>query len=708
MPETTDQVMTAIDRMLNPASIAVVGATQRLQYGGRFLQAVLRNPDVRVYPVNPRYEELMGVRCYPSLRELPESPDLVGVIVQYDRVMEVLEQSAEVKAGSAIVISAGFAERGTDEGGALQQRIGEFARESGVRVCGPNCLGVANVRDGIWACASSQSMAGASGPIALVSQSGASAFGPFLSQAVDKGIGYSYIVSTGNEADLDSCDFIRYLLDDDGTRAVACFIEGFKDGRKLMEVARLALQRGKPLVMIKVGKSELGSRAARSHTAALTGSDAVHDAAFRQLGVTRVDGYEELLEVSQLLALSPAPEVEGISVVSHSGGISSMTADKCGELGLRLPELRAETREALNGILKGFGWAANPADVTGLANSESFPSIMEHMFNEPEVGTMVVCSGMGDSQAQQVIELRQRSYKAMAFLWTGSRSSTAGLPLLKEANIPLFHEPASLARGLSALLEYHRRRVAYTTEVSTPAGPTPAPIKKERQALLSSFSGPNLSEHDAKELLAAWGIVTTRERRATTSDDAVSEAYALGYPVALKVESSNILHKSDGGLVHLNLRDETELRAAYDEIMSTTGRLHPNAEIKGVLVQEMVTGGVEVIVGVSRDLHFGPVILFGMGGTLVELYRDVAMRVCPISRVDALEMIQEVKGARLLEGHRGSPEADMDALVDAMLRVSKLAVELGDTLEELDINPLAVLPKGQGAKALDALAVIAR
>ena len=721
MAEATDQAMSAIHRMLNPGSIAVVGATQRLQYGGRFLQAVLRNPNLRVYPVNPRYEELMGVRCYPSLQELPESPDLVGIIVQYDRVMEVLEQSAEVNAGSAIVISAGFAERGTDDRGALQQRIGDFARQSGVRVCGPNCLGVANVRDGIWACSSSQSMTGVSGPIALVSQSGASAFGPFLSRAVDRGVGYSYIVSTGNEADLSSSDFIRYLLDDEGTKAIACFVEGFKDGRKFAEVARLALQRGKPLVMIKVGKSELGSRAARSHTAALTGSDAVHDAVFRQLGVIRVDGYDELLEVSQLLAFSPAPEVDGISVVSHSGGISSMTADNCGALGLRLPELRGETKNALDGILKGFGWAANPADVTGLANSDSFPAIMDHMFSEPEVGTVVVCSGMGDSQAQQVIELRRRIRKAMAFLWTGSRSSAAGLPLLKEANIPLFYEPGALARGLRALLDYHRRRTEYATDVSAhagvssghddvsaQAGATSGHDNVRRAALLSSLSGPTLSEHDAKELLAAWGIPSTAERRATTQDEAASEAGALGYPVALKIESRDILHKSDHGLVHLNVRDETELRTAYDAIVSAAGRLNPSAEIGGVLVQEMVTGGVEVIVGVSRDPHFGPVLLFGMGGTLVELYQDVAMRVCPVTRTDALEIVQEVKGSRLLEGHRGSPEADTEALLDVMVRVSDLAIELGDTLEELDINPLAVLPRGQGVKALDALAVIAK
>ena len=268
--------MTSIHRMLNPESIAVVGATPRLQYGGRFLKAALRSPDgVRVYPVNPRYDEVMGVRCHPSLGDLPEGPDLVGVVVPYDRVMDVLHECVRCGAGSAVVISAGFAERGLDDRSDLQRRVGELALSSGVRVLGPNCLGVANLRTGIWATASSLAAEGKGGPIGLVSQSGASAFGPFLARALEKGIGYSYIVSTGNEADLGSADFIRYLADDPHTRVIACFIEGFKDGPKLMEAARVARERGKPIVMIKVGRSELGSRAAGSHTAALSGEDAV-------------------------------------------------------------------------------------------------------------------------------------------------------------------------------------------------------------------------------------------------------------------------------------------------------------------------------------------------------------------------------------------------------------------------------------------------
>ena len=459
MSSTLERQMSSVHKMLNPSSIAVVGATARLQYGGRFLQAALRASDrVRVYPVNPRYEELSGVRCYPSLEALPESPDLVGLIVPYGQVLPLLEECSRVGAGSTIVISAGFAERGLEDRADLQRQVGELARQSGVRVCGPNCLGVANVKDDIWASASSLGAKALSGPVGLVSQSGASAFGPFLTRAVDKGVGYSYIISTGNEADLDSADFIRYLVDDPDTRVIACFIEGFKDGRKFVEVARLARERGKPIVVLKVGRSDQGARAARSHTAALTGSDEVHDAVFRQLGVIRVEEYDGLLEMAQLLAHSPAPREEGVAVVSHSGGISSLTADKCGEMGLGLPELRPETKAALDDILQGFGWAANPADVTGRANSDSFPAIMELMANEPEVGTLVVASGGQESQARQIIELRDSTDRAVAFMSTGSQMPSAGLDLLKAANIPLFYHPEGLARGLKGLVEYHSRR----------------------------------------------------------------------------------------------------------------------------------------------------------------------------------------------------------------------------------------------------------
>ncbi|MDE2939182.1 MAG: acetate--CoA ligase family protein [Chloroflexota bacterium] len=703
MATWTDAQMSSIDRMLNPKSVAVVGATPRMQYGGRFLNAMLKAQDrVNIYPVNPRYDEIMGIRSYPSVSELPEAPDLVGIVVPYHQVLNLLQESHAKGAKSAIVISAGFSERDVDDRRDLQAEVGAFARESGLRICGPNCLGVANVQADIWPSASSRGSDGLSGPIGLVCQSGASAFGPFLTRAVEEGIGLSHIISTGNEADLDFCDFARYLLDQDSVSVIAGFVEGFKDARKLVEVARVAAEKGKPIVLIKIGRSDLGSRAARSHTAALTGSDALYDEIFAQYGITRVQDYDELLEVSQLLAHTDRPSQPGVAVVSHSGGISSLTADMCGQAGLDLPPLTDEARDGINDVLKGFGWAANPSDVTGFANSDSFPEIMSHMSEQPQIGTLVVASAGSDTQAEQVIAQRDGSERGLAFLWTGTRSATAGLSKLKEARIPIFYVPDKLALGLKTLLGYHewlnaRNQQGFSVkeEITNNQRNIIDDIRRGKPSVLS--------ESKSKELISAWGIPITREALAQNASDAVRIAEEIGYPVALKVDSPDILHKTEAGVIRLGLGDAAQVTTAYDEIMASATRAAPGASINGALVQEMVSGGVEVIVGASYDEQLGPVLLFGTGGVMVEVYNDVALRHCPITRSEALGMINQVKGSRLLKGFRGAAPADVAALADVLVRVSQMAAQLEGTLSELDINPLMVLPEGQGVKAADAL-----
>ena len=701
----TDEQLASIDRMLNPRSIAVVGATPRMQYGGRFLAAAMgaSGGAVNVYPVNPRYEEVQGLQCYPSVSALPEAPDVVGIVVPYHAVLDTLRESHAKGAKSAIVISAGFAERGVEDRRELQAELGRFARESGMRVSGPNCLGLANLKDDIWASASSRGAAGLSGPIGLVCQSGASAFGPFMTRAVDEGIGFTYIVSTGNEADLDFCDFARYLLDDDDTRVIAGFIEGFKDGRKFVELARLAAERGKPIVLIKIGRSDLGARAAGSHTAALTGVDARYDAAFAQLGVTRVQDYDDLLQVSNLLARCPRPPSRGVAVVSHSGGISSLTADMFGQAGLDLPALSDRARDGINGILKGFGWAANPSDVTGYANSDDFPAIMSFMAEDEGVGTLVVASAGADPQATQVIAQRDGSDKPVAFLWTGTRGAESGLPMLRQAGIPVFYVPDKLAAGVRYLNDYHDWRERQLARGFGAAGEMTA----EQAQAGGRLSGGALSEYDSKGLIAAFGVPTTHDEVAGDAETAVAAAERIGYPVALKVNSADILHKTEAGAIRLGLNDAGAVRAAFGEVIANARAYDAGARIDGAVVQEMVSGGVETIVGVSYDEQLGPILLFGTGGVMVEVYNDVALRVCPITREEALEMIEEVQGARLLRGFRGAPAADVSTLADVLVRVSQMAAQLEGSLAELDINPLMVLPEGQGVKAADALAMAA-
>ena len=707
MTTWTEGQLSSIHHMLNPRSIAVVGASPRMAYGGRMLAAALKASErVTVYPVNPRYEEVQGIKCYPSVTSLPETPDVVCVVVSSGQVIDVLNESHRKGTKAAVVISAGFSERGTQEGRDLQGQVAAFARESGLRISGPNCLGLANVKDDIWVSASSRGAEGLGGSVGLVCQSGASAFGPFLNRAIDSGIGLSYIISTGNEADLDFSDFVRYLLDDDDTKVIAGFVEGFKDAKKFIEVAKLAAERGKPIVIIKIGRSELGSKAAASHTAALTGQDELYDAALNQYGVIRVTDYDELLEVSNLLANASAPAAKGLAVVSHSGGISSLPADMCGQIGLDLPVLNDVARDGINNILKGFGWASNPSDVTGFANSDSFPEIMQFMANDPAMGTLVVASSGGDAQAIQVIAQRdQATDMPLAFLWTGSRRETDGLDLLKKARIPVFYTPNRLASGIRNLIDYHewqeRRGQSGFPEIPAITADQQAAVAK-----LSPTGGVALSEHQSKGLIAEWGVPITRESLVQNADSAVKAASEIGYPVVMKADVTNLPHKTDAGLVILGLQNEVAVRNAYETIMANATKAGAiGTSFNGITVQEMVSGGVEVIVGVSYDSQLGPTILFGSGGVMVEVYNDVALRLCPIDKADALEMIADVKGARLLEGFRGSLPADVDALADTLVRVSQMAAQVEGNLAELDINPLMVLPKGKGVKAADAVAV---
>ena len=696
MPSQHDRKRESIRRMLEPRSIAVVGATPRPQYGGRFLRSVLEAQDkVRVYPVNPRYQEVLGVPCYSSLADLPETPDLVGIIVPYHQVLPVLKQSADVGAGAAVVVSAGFAERGSEGRNLLQQEIGDFAATSGLRVCGPNCLGVANVTSGVWPSSHAPDPYLQPGPVVLVSQSGATSFGPLATRAVEIGLGYSHVISTGNEADLESSDFIDYLLDEPHVRVVACFVEGLKDGRKFLNAAKKALRLGKKIVLIKVGRSNVGAKAARSHTAALTGSDEVHNAVFQQFGVSRCEDYDDLIQTAHLLAYAPPPTAEGVAVVSHSGGISSLIADHLGNANLPLPPLTESAEVGLNRILSGFGWAANPADITGVASRAEFADVLALLEMEPQAGALLTATAGTPSQAQIVIDLKSQTSKPLLFLSTGGDNTEEGLRMLREAHVPVFTSPSRAAKSLADLFRYHQRRHKFLNSQTAPA-----PAAKSPPPLPTVPT--TLTEHDSKNLLSQWGIPATKEVRAHSIQEALEAAKTIGFPVALKLESPYIPHKTEADVVRLNVQTPRELHRSYGEILANGLRFAPKSKGAPVLVQEMIEGGVETIVGISQDPQFGPILLFGVGGVFVEVYEDVAMRAIPITGTDAREMIAEVRGSRLLQGFRGTPEADVDALVDSLLALSHMAGDLANHKPELDVNPLMVLPKGRGVKAVDA------
>jgi len=710
---SSDSKFRAIHVMLNPRSIAIVGATERAQYGGRFVSNLLKTGcKAELFPINPNRETIFDLPCYHSIPELPAAVDLAAIIIPAPSVLEALWQCAEKGVKSAVVISAGFAELGTEEGRARQAELQRLVSETGLRVCGPNCLGLANVAESIWAAAGSRlatDMTAFAGSIGLVSQSGATGFGPLIATAQDRRVGYRYIVSTGNEADLESSDFAQYMLQDPKIKVVAMLVEGFRSGRKFVETAELALEVGKPIVLLKVGRSVVGSRAAGSHTAAMTGSDVVQDALFRQKAVIRVDDYDELIETANMFVKAKPPRGERVGVVSHSGGIGSFLADKCGEVGLELPALSDGTRDKLREILGERGSAANPADVTGFALNDGFPAILQTLLSDEGLDVQVVASAGGESQAATVSRAAEECDKPVVFLWTGSFKDTKTLPLLQDGPAPVFYLPGRCAKGVRRLLDYHaakKRILSDRTERQEWLAKWPEDTLERLGMLASNPTGVILDEHESKRILSGFGVPVTRESLCINLEEAFSAAATIGYPVALKVVSPDIPHKTEAGAVRLGIGSSEELADQYENMLRTVRCRCPHAAICGVLVQEMRGGVAELIAGVSRDPQFGPVLMLGLGGILVEAIGAASWRVCPITQSDARLMIGEVKGlSKLLAGFRGRASGDLDALVSCLVRISQMAVHARDTVASLDINPLAVLPKGQGVVALDALIV---
>jgi acyl-CoA synthetase (NDP forming) len=699
-----EQVMEKIEIMLHPRSIAIIGASARLQYGGRFLNNLLESGySGSIFPINPRHEELMGVRCYPDVTSLPEAPDLAAVIVPFESTMPVLEECARTGAKTAVIITAGFAEKGTDDRRAAQQALQDFARRTGIRLCGPNCLGIANVTDRIWACSAAlpDIKTITAGNIALVCQSGASAFGPFLARARDRGLDFSYIISTGNEADLDTSDFIRYCIHRPEVKAIVAYFEAIKDGEKFRIAAREALALGKAIVAIKIGRSSAGQRAALSHTASMTGADQAYDALFKQAGVIRLDDWDEVLDVTSLLMKTPPFHKKNIGIVAHSGGVASLLADKCEQI-MEVPQPADATKQGLENILKGFGSSANPADITWHAFEEDLVDILNLMLNDDAYGGVVLGTAGSDKQAERIIGVAEKTQKPLAMLWTGSERETNGLRLLQYSRrVPVFYGAETLGKAIKASLYYHRIRKYYTDAGGYRGIAAGASVRLN----IPKQKGP-LGLMESLKLLSSFGIGIPKGGLANSVEEAGKLADGIGYPVVLKVDSPDLPHKTDLGLVKIGLRSRAEVEKAFLKMQEIISKLGSSASIRGILVQEMVAEGTEVIMGIKQDPMLGQVLLFGLGGIFTEALRDFSVRVCPINEFDAREMIHEIKGFRILEGFRGKAPADIAALEKTLLNLSGLVVATKERITELDINPLIVLPQNKGVMAVDALMVV--
>ena len=698
--QQSGQVMERIEIMLHPRSIAIIGASAKLQYGGRFLNNLLEAKySGSIFPINPRYEELMGVRCYPDVSSLPEVPDLAAIIVPFESTMTVLEECARKGVKTGVIITAGFAEKGTDERKAAQEALCDFTRRTGMRLCGPNCLGIANVKDRIWSCSAAlpdiQTIA--AGNIALVCQSGASAFGPFLARARDRGLDFSYIISTGNEVDLDTSDFIRYCIHRPEVKSIVAYFEAIRDSDKFRTVAKEALALGKPIVAIKIGRSSAGQRAALSHTASMTGSDQAYDALFKQTGVTRLDDWDEVLDVASLLAKTPPFHKKSIGIVAHSGGVASLLADKCEQI-MEVPPPSDTTCQGLEAILKGRGSSANPADITWHAFEEELVDILNLMLNEDAFGGVILGTAGSDNQAKRIIGAAEKTQKPLAMLWTGSEREVKGLKLLQSSQVPVFYSVETLGKAIKASLYYHRIREYYRAggDKATASSPVKFNIPQQK--------GP-LGLMESLELLSSFGIDVPKGGLAHSVEEAENLADSIGYPVVMKVDSPDLPHKTELGLVKIGLHSRFEVENAFREMWERTSTSEASTSIRGILIQEMVEDGIEVIMGIKKDPQLGQVLLFGLGGIFTEVLKDFSLRVCPVNEFDVQEMIHEIKGFKILEGFRGKAPADIAALEKTLLNLSSLAMATKEQITELDINPLIVLPQNKGAMAVDALIV---
>lgn len=698
-----------LDRFFHPRSIAIIGASRDFNKpSGRPLDALIRRGYAgALYPVNPRYRELGGLPCYPSLRDIPGPVDMVIVGVPEEQVMDVLVQCAAKQVEAVVIFSSGFGEVGP-RGKAREQEMTAYAREHGMRLLGPNCFGLINTHNAVMASFANivDLLPHSPRSLGFVTQSGA--FGAMIyNQAHDMGVGFSSFVSVGNEADTEFADFIDYLLDDEETRVIGGYLEGEKDGGKLRAVAERALRLRKPVMIMKVGRTGAGARAASSHTGSLAGDDQIYDAFFRQVGIIRLEALQELTSFVTVYRCGRRPNGRGVAILSGSGGGGVMLADKCERIGLSVPELTGRTRVLLDGYLPFYGSGRNPVDLTARVATDPglLGRCLRAVLADPAIDMALVMIAFSDHTApvitKDLLDIRRTCDKPVVLassIFAGSVKAPRLVAHLKAEGIPILADGLQAAQAL-ANLAWYEEKVRQQAGVEVREGKaTPAP------AAAALLDGPDaLTEYDGKRLLAAYGIPVTKEEKAATPEEAVAAARRIGYPVALKILSPDIPHKTEAGGIALDLRSDEDVRRAWEEIGRRVGEAAPAARVEGMLVQEMLGEGLEVIVGTTKDPVFGHAVMFGLGGIFVEALRDVSFRIAPLARCDAEEMVREIKGHRVLRGMRGRTPADTAAIVDIILKVSRLLTDWGGRIRELDINPLIVFP--HGAKVVDALVV---
>lgn len=687
-----------LEKLFDPASVAVIGASRTKGKVGRaVLDNLLESYSGRIIPINPKADEILGLPCYPTILDAPGGAELAAIVVPAVLVPDALEKCGRAGVKNVVVISAGFKEAGI-EGSKLERRCAEIVKEHGMRMVGPNCLGIIDTASGLNA-SFAASMA-KKGNIAMMSQSGAICTST-LDWADARGVGFSKFISLGNKADLSENDFLLEMADDDNTAVIAAYLEGVKDGPKFMQIAR-EVSRKKPVIVIKSGRTAVGSRAVSSHTGTLAGSDEAYNAAFSQSNVIRADSVEQLMDYIRAFSSQPMPVGRNIAIITNAGGLGILTADACQFAGLSLSSFDEGTIGKLRDKLPPAASLYNPVDVLGDARPDIYGFAIETILADPNVdGVILLTSPQAMTEIKNIAEVVAEkcadTKKPILCSFVGGTRIEEGEEILNRHHIPNYPFPERAVASMAALCDYGiMRGHEYVL-------PEKFDVDKE---VVSSLLNDAISNGrrtlglESFDILRAYGIPVVETLNVKTLQGALDACENMGYPVVIKVLSADISHKTDVGGVRIGLENADDVERAYLTMMSDVRRYMPHAVVSGVQVQKMITGGKEVIIGMNRDVQFGPLLMFGLGGTYVEVLKDVSFSVAPVGEDVLKKMVSSIRTYPILTGVRGESPSDIASIVDTLCRVSQLVTDFPEILE-FEINPLMVLPEGQGCVAMD-------
>jgi 4-hydroxybutyryl-CoA synthetase (ADP-forming) len=688
--------------LLEPKSIAIIGASDKEGSVGRTITSnIMKGYKGKIYPISPTRDKVFEMPAYKTVLDVKEPIDLAVVVTKNDVVPAVMEECGKKKIKGVIVITAGFKE--VDEAGKrLEEQLKAIVKKYGIRMIGPNCLGVMNLDPKTMMNSTFLKVTPKTGQIALVSQSGAIC-AALVEDASAQGIGFSAVVSVGNKADLNEIDLLKMLAEHDQTKVIVMYLEDMGNGQEFLKVCKeITKKRKKPVIILKSGRSPEGAKAAMSHTGALMGSDEIYDAVLNQAGAIRVDTMEELFDYAVAFSKQPLPLKGDLVIVSNAGGPAIISTDACSKYGIKMASIE-DIRPKINAVIPPWGSSRNPVDIVGDADYNRFHGVLDTVLAHKNVGSAVVmCTPSAtlnyDKLAEVIVEMSKKYKKTILASLMGLDEGITNRQILADGGVPYYTYAEGAIRALHAMLRF-------TKWLNTPEGkiakfPAKKAVVRKVFDSVRAQKRTNLLEEEGQEVLRAYGFPLPQSILAKTADEAVKAAKKIKFPVVMKIASPQIIHKSDAGGVKVGIADEKQVKDAFDTIIKNAKKYDAKANIKGVLVQEMIKGGKELIIGSKQEPGFGPVVMLGMGGIYVEVLKDVTFRLAPVTDREADDMIESIKTKKLLEGVRGEKPADKKELSLLIQKLSALVTDFPE-IKELDMNPVLVMEQGKGCKVLD-------